>query len=134
MVREDLQGSIQISMSRHLRNIADWRRWRYEDYNRDERNLRSARDLEELADYVARLPEDDARLLRLANIAGYDGEFQPGQQTNYAIGRFHFFDADVTFESFIDHIVELAELDYNENGHFGGRNLPPGDDPWSAEP
>jgi hypothetical protein len=134
MGRDGHHGSIQISMSRHLRNIADWRRWRYEDYNRDERNLRCARALDEFADYVARLGPGDARLLRLAAIAGYDGEFQPGQQTNYAIGRFHFFDEEVTYEHFLDYLVELAETDHTENGRFGGRNLPPGDDPWSPEP
>jgi len=131
MTGRDRQGSIQISMSRHLRNIADWRRWRYEDYNRDERNMRCARALDDFATFVAELPEDEPRLRRLAEIAGYDGEFQPGQQTNTAIGKLHFYDQDATFEGFLDHLVELSELDFNENGHFGGTNLPPGDDPWS---
>ncbi|MEZ4520558.1 MAG: hypothetical protein R3A46_02780 [Thermomicrobiales bacterium] len=131
MSRDDRQGSIQVSMARHLRNVADWRRWRYEDYNRDERNLQCARALDSFADYVARLPEEDRRLRRLAEIAGYDGEFQPGQQTNYAIGQFHFYNSDATFDGFLDHLVDLAEEDFTENGHFGGKNLPPGDDPWS---
>jgi hypothetical protein len=134
MQRNVQHGSIQVSMARHLRGIADWRRWRYEDYNRDERNLRCARALDEFADYVARLDPEDERLRRLAAIAGYDGEFQPGQQTNYAIARLHFFSADVSFDNFLEHLVELAELDHTENGRFGGRNLPPGDDPWSPEP
>ena len=126
----DRQGSIQISMARHLRSVADWRRWRFEDYNRDERNMRCARALDEFADYIARLPEDEPHLVRLAEIAGYDGEFQPGQQTNYAIGRLHFYSQEATFDGFLEHLVELAELDFTENGHFGGKNLPPGDDPW----
>lgn len=132
MTRGEVHGSIQISMARHLRSVADWRRWRYEDYNRDERNLRCAKALDSFADFVARLPEDDPRLLRLTEIAGYDGEFQPGQQTNTAIGRLHFFNEDATYDGFLDYLVELAEEDFNENGHFGGR-LPPGDDPWSPD-
>lgn len=131
MLRQDRQGSIQISMARHLRNVADWRRWRYEDYNRDERNLRCASALDDFASFVARLPEDDSRLNRLSEIAGYAGEFQPGQQTNYAIGQFHFYNQDATFDGFLDHLVELAEEDFTENGRFGGKNLPPGDDPWA---
>jgi hypothetical protein len=134
MERGGHHGSIQVSMARHLRNVADWRRWRYEDYNRDERNLRCARALDAFADFVARLDPDDARLRRLAELAGYDGEFRPGQQTNYAIGRLHFFNEEVSFDNFLDHLVELAEMDHNENGRFGGHNLPPGDDPWASEP
>lgn len=132
MSRQDLQGSIQISMARHLRNVADWRRWRYEDYNRDERNMRCATALDAFADYIVGLPEDEPRLRRLAEIAGYDGEFQPGQQTNYAIGRLHFYNQEATHDGFLDHLVELSELDFNENGRFGGHNLPPGDDPWGG--
>jgi hypothetical protein len=119
-------------MAQHLRNVADWRRWRFEDYNRDERNLRCARALESFADFVIELPADDERLVQLANLAGYDGEFRPGQQTNFAIGRFHFYNEDAGFDGFLDYLVELAGLDFTENGRFGGHNLPPGDDPWAG--
>lgn len=125
-------GSIQASMAQHLRNMAEWRRWRFEDYNRDERNLRCARALERFAGYITELPADDERLMRLAVLAGYDGEFRPGQQTNFAIGRFHFYNEDAGFDGFLEHLVELSELDFNENGRFGGHNLPAGDDPWGG--
>ena len=130
MISRDVQGSIQISMARHLRSVAEWRRWRFEDYNRDQRNIQCAEALERFADFIARLPEDDPRLRRLAEVAGYDGEFQPGQQTNYAIGQFHFYNREATDEGFLDHLVELANADFVENGRFAGTNLPPGDDPW----
>ncbi len=123
--------SIRESMAAHLRSVAEWRRWRYNDFYNDPRNLRSAAAIDELAEYVLQLPDDDLRLRQLAYYAGHSGDFLPGQQTNYAIGRFHFFHTDVEFDDFLDHLVELAEQDFTENGRFAGTNLPPGDDPWA---
>lgn len=119
------------SIASHFRSIADWRRWRAEDYNRDRRNLVSAAGLDDLAEYVLTLPEDDPRLFQLARYAGQSGEFQPGQQTNYAIGLYRFHTPDMDHDSFLDRLVELAWEDLDEQGRFGGKNLPPGDDPWA---
>lgn len=119
------------SIASHFRSIAEWRRWRAQDYNRDPRNLTSAAALEELAEYVTTLPDDDSRLYQLARYAGQSGEFQPGQQTNYAIGLYQFFSTETEPDMFLDRLVELAWEDLDEQGRFGGKNLPPGDDPWA---
>jgi hypothetical protein len=121
--------SIRTEIADYLRSTADWRRRRYQDDLRDARNLRSADALEAFALFLLELPEDDERLHRLAELA-FEGElFVPGQQTAYEIGRFHFFSSEATFDGFLDYLVELAAMDRNEHGRFGGRQAA-GDDPW----
>ena len=46
------------------------------------------RALEQLADYVSGLPEDDERLLVIGTLAVRDGEFVPGPATEHALGQF----------------------------------------------
>ncbi|MGH2560584.1 MAG: hypothetical protein ACRDJH_16090 [Thermomicrobiales bacterium] len=124
-----MQPSIRLPIADYLRTIAIWRRQRVNDDLRDARNLRSASALESLAGFVLDLPEDDPRLQRLAKLA-FEGElFVPGQQTAYEIGRFHFFSDEASFDGFLDNLVELAALDRNEHGRFGGKQAP-GDEPW----
>jgi len=113
----------------YLRRIADWRRQRFEDFDRDPRHLRAAAGLDELADYVLALPADDPRLLALGELAMEGELFVPGQQASYEIGRFRFHHAQTTLDGFLGHLVELALADANEHGNFAGR-LPPGDNPW----
>jgi hypothetical protein len=75
------------------------------------------------------LPPDDARLLRLRELAVKGETFVPGQQTAYEIGRFRFFADDAGLDAFLDRIVELATADRGEHGRFGGRQVA-GDEPW----
>ena len=117
------------ALAEYCRALAAWRRQRAEEYDRDARNLRTAAGLEELADYVLTLPEDDPRLRELARLTVVGEAFQPDQRVSYEIGRFRFHHADVGLDAFLDHLVELAILDKGEKGRFGGR-LPEGDDPW----
>jgi len=124
-----MSTAINEAIARYLRDIAAWRRRRYQDDLRDQRNLQSAAALEALADYVCRLPPDDPRLQRLGALAMEGEIFAPGQQTAYEIGRFHFFSTEATFDGFLDRLVELAEADRNERGQFGGPQVP-GDNPW----
>lgn len=130
MTANTLSYEFKQSVARHLRFIAEWRRARAQEYDRDPRNLVSAAALEELADYVTTLSEDHEALIALYRYATENGEFAPGQQTNYAIGRFRFFHTDSEFEPFLSHLAELAWEDFDEKGRFGGKNLPPEDDPW----
>lgn len=120
------------SMAEYLHQIADWRRRRAEDYDRDERNLVVAAGLEELASYILELPEDDERLEILNQVAVTHDEFTPGQQTSYEIGRFRFHHAETSLDGFLSHITRIAIADSEERGRFAGR-LPEGDDPWSPE-
>lgn len=124
-----MTSAIHEAIANYLREIASWRRRRYQDDLRDPRNLQSAAALEALAGYVCSLPPDDPRLQRLGALAMEGEVFAPGQQTAYEIGRFHFFSTAATFDGFLDHLVELAEADRNERGQFGGPQVP-GDNPW----
>jgi hypothetical protein len=108
---------------------AAWRRRKAEEYDRDERNLRTAAALDELAAHVLSLPADDARVLRLQRLAGTGEDFTPDQRVLYELGRFRFHHPETGLDPFLDTLVTLAEADRGEAGRFGGR-LPEGDDPW----
>lgn len=112
-----------------LRETAEWRRRKAEEYDRDARNLRSAAGLEELANHVLGLPADDPRLRDLARLTAEGEAFRPDQRAIYEIGRFRFHRPETGLDPFLDTLVELAILDKGEQGRFGGR-LPEGDDPW----
>lgn len=127
--RRAAAGDVRPALRGYLRDIADWRRQRAREYDRDLRNVRTADGLDELADAIDDLPADDPRLVRLSQL-GLRGElFEPGQQLHYEIGRFRFHHADVTTDGFLTTMVELAEIDMREQGEFGGPQVP-GDEPW----
>ncbi|MGH2614122.1 MAG: hypothetical protein ACRDJC_02685 [Thermomicrobiales bacterium] len=120
----------QRSLAEFCRATASWRRRKAEEYDRDERNLRTAAALDELADHVVTLTADDPRLLDLQRLAGTGDDFTPDQRVLYELGRFRFHQPDIGLEPFLDTLVTLAKADRGEAGHFGGR-LPEGDDPWA---
>ena len=120
----------QHSVAEFCRATAAWRRRKAEEYDRDERNLRTAAALEELADHILTLPGDDARLLDLQRLAAEGDDFAPDQRVLYEIGRFRFHHPEAGIDPFLDTLVELAAADRGEAGRFGGR-LPEGDDPWA---
>lgn len=120
----------QRSLAEFCRSTAAWRRRKAEEYDRDERNLRTATALEELADHLLSLPPDDARLIELQRLAAEGDDFAPDQRVLYELGRFRFHQPDIGLEPFLDTLVALAEADRGESGRFGGR-LPEGDDPWA---
>ena len=120
----------QLSLAAFCRSTADWRRRKAEEYDRDERNLRTAAALDELAAHVLKLSADDPRLLDLQRLAGQGEDFLPDQRVLYELGRFRFHQPDTGLEPFLDTLVDLAEADRGESGRFGGR-LPEGDDPWA---
>jgi hypothetical protein len=125
-----MTGHVKEAMASYLGQVADWRRRKAEEFDRDLRNLRTARALQDLADFVLTLPEDDPRLGDLERLAMEGERFAPGQMTAYEIGRFRFFNEESSLDAFLTRLVELAEADRGEQGRFGGRQVP-GDDPWS---
>ena len=120
----------QLSLAEFCRSTAAWRRRKAEEYDRDERNLRTATALEEFAAHLLQLPADDDRLLNLQRLASEGDDFAPDQRVLYELGRFRFHQPDTSLDPFLDTLVTLAEADRGESGRFGGR-LPEGDDPWA---
>ena len=125
-----MQIDFAAAVADYCRTVAQWRRRKAEEYDRDARNLRSAEGLESFADHLQELPADDPRLTELARLTLAGELFQPGQQVHYEIGRFRFHHPEAGLDPFLDRLVELATRDAGERGRFGGR-LPEGDDPWA---
>ena len=120
---------IQVLIAEYLTQIADWRRRRYQDDLRDERNLRSAEGIEELGRYVRGLADDDERIVDLERLWRQGEQIEVGQQAAYEIGRFRFFVPETELDAFVDQMTDLARADANERGRFGGPQVP-GDEPW----
>src|SRR3712207_5417015 len=125
-----MERDTRHAIADYLRGVADWRRRKAEEYDRDARNLHTAAALNELADHVLALPADDPRLRELARLTAEGDEFRPDQRVIYELGRFRFHHAETGLDAFLDRLVELAIADKGEQGRFGGR-LPEGDDPWA---
>ena len=125
----DRNETTRRAIAAYLHQIADWRRRKAEEFDRDARNLHTAAALEELADFVLALPDEDDRLRALDRVAMEGEAFAPGQMTSYEIGRFRFFSDEPTLDAFLTTMVRLAEADRGEQGRFGGRQVE-GDNPW----
>lgn len=126
------------AIEERIRAIADWRREReMQDMlglgpEASQRSRRSADGLVELADSVAKLTDDDARIEDLERVA-FSGEiFTPGATVLTELGRFRFHDADQEIDSFISQLVEFAKRDQEEMGIWGGPQAA-GDNPWGVD-
>ena len=123
-------SAFQRSFAAFCEATAQWRRRKAEEYDRDERNVRTANALMEFGAYVMSLPPDDQRLRDLQRLAGTGEDFTPDQRVLYELGRFRFFQPDASMDAFLTQLVALAEADRGEAGRFGGL-MPEGDDPWA---
>ena len=121
----------QMLLADYIRSLATWRRARFDDPDRDPRNLQSAAGLDALAEHVQALPDDDPRLERIRELAIVGERLEPGQQAHVGLARFHFHHTETSFDGMLNRFVELQEIDVAEAGHFGGL-LPEGDDPWAG--
>ena len=123
-------SAFQRSFAAFCDATAQWRRRKAEEYDRDERNLRTANALQEFGAFVLSLPPDDQRLRDLQRLSGTGEDFTPDQRVLYELGRFRFHQPDASMDGFLTQLVVLAEADRGEAGRFGGL-LPEGDDPWA---
>ena len=128
-----LQPPFASTLAEYLTTLAAWRRSRYDDDLRDRRNLVAADAIDELRAHILALPADDPRLVALEQTMMPSGYLQPGQQTALEISRLRFFTPETELDPFLTHLVEVAQADFNENGLFGGPQVP-GDEPWRNRP
>jgi hypothetical protein len=123
----------QQAIAEHLRAVAQWRREKMQEFDPDPRNLRSAAGLDELAEHVLALPEEDEQLIEFVRLTMLGQMFRPGQRTEWEIPRFRFYHDESTVEAFFSHLIDLARQDAAETDPIG---LPmvEGDNPWANRP
>src|SRR5690606_9459353 len=97
-----------------------------------QRSRRSAEGLLELADTVAQLADDDARIEALERHAFSGETFVPGATLLAELGRFRFHEPEQELDAFISQMVVFAQRDEEEMGLWGGPQLP-GDNPWGVD-
>lgn len=126
------------AIEERIRAIAEWRREReMQDMlglgpEAAQRSRRSADGLVELADAVAKLADDDARIEALERHA-FSGEmFVPGATVLEELGRFRFHDPEQEIDVFISQLVDFAKRDQEEMGLWGGPQIA-GDNPWGID-
>jgi hypothetical protein len=130
-----VSDDVRRAICERIESIAAWRREREQQdmYGLGPdvaaRSKRSAEGLLELSAHIASLPPDDLRVARLAELAFYGDQFDPGATMLHELGRFRFHDPNVSVDGFVDRLVELAILDHSERDQIGGRQAP-GDNPW----
>ncbi len=99
----------------YLRNQARWRAMKADEYPEDARNAASSFALYRLADHVARLPEDDPRLIRMDAQDWPDLDvFAPGERAGAIIGRVGFSSRPLPLDALdreLDDIAEAVEKD-----------------------
>ncbi|MFZ0118113.1 MAG: hypothetical protein WAL99_01415 [Pseudonocardiaceae bacterium] len=97
----------------YLREQARWREIKAEEYPEDARNARSARALLDAAEYVAQLPDDDQRLVRLDRACRYTelGIFAGGEEVGHVVRLHHFHGPTGSPSQFLDDLAGAAEKD-----------------------
>ena len=127
----------QRAIVERIRAIAEWRREReMQDMlglgpEAARRSRHSADGLVELADVMARLPEDDRRIADLERLAFSGEAFVPGATLLAELGRFRFHEPEQEIDAFIANMVSFAARDVEEMGLWGGPQIA-GDNPWGA--
>jgi hypothetical protein len=104
---------IQQHVANYFRDLSDWRRSRADEYPEDPRNAQSAEGLNELAEYVLRLPPSDERLVELTALGTSGGVFRPrpGAPAATAVARFRFDDPNEPCDGFLTTLEKLLRED-----------------------
>lgn len=125
------------AIEERVRAIADWRREReMQDMlglgpEAAQRSRRSSDGLLELAESIAKLADDDGRIVDLERLAFSGETFVPGATLLSELGRFRFHEPDTEIDVFLGQMVEYAQRDEVEMGLWGGPQIA-GDNPWGA--
>jgi hypothetical protein len=94
-------------LAEHFHWAASWRLEKAAQYPDDPRNEQCAEGLQELAQYVEALPEDDERLRELSSLAIRDGATAFSVDARWAIDRFRFHDAFADVDDFLTKLVKI---------------------------
>jgi hypothetical protein len=103
------RASAREMISSYLREQADWRELKAEQYPEDQRNAQCAAGLRDLADHVDGLAEDDERIVVLS-VAIPEGSdrFSPGEEASRLISRYRFSRPYEDPDSFLEHLADVV--------------------------
>lgn len=110
-------------LSDYLRSKAEWRRRQEKDYPNDERNERSARAIESLADYVDGPDVSQAAVERLGPHL-FDAETLGGERTERAVSKYGW-GTHITTDhhaAFLDELAVLCGFDAYERAMKHGED------------
>jgi len=106
----------------YLTDQAEWREEKAAEHPNDERNAGSARGLSALADYVASLPLDTFRLVRLAGLCPSIADaLLFGEHAAGVIARYHFDDPTEDGALFLDRLADEMESDREAGAEAAAR-------------
>lgn len=103
-----------MRLADYLREQARWREIKAEEYPEDARNARSARVLFDAAEYVAQLPDDDSRLVRLDQARCFTAlpdMFCGGEEVGHVVRLYGFHGPAWSPSAFLDDLAGAAERD-----------------------
>ena len=108
---------LQHVVADYFRDQANWRDRKADEYPDDERNMRCATGLRDLASHVESLPDDDERLLILRARGADDWAadplpvWTPGEEGAWLGARFRFHNPDEDPDQFFTSFCEAVEVD-----------------------
>jgi hypothetical protein len=108
----------------YLQSVADWRRRRAAEESWERRHLQAAARLDQLVAFVRALPNDDSRITAIGTLNREGELLVPGPILANAVARFGFFEQDVTDDSLLTRMAELAIEDRGQAGIDPLRDLP----------
>jgi hypothetical protein len=107
-------------LAEYLREQARWREIKAEEYPEDARNAPSALALLDAAEYVAQLPDDDPRLVRLdqARCFTVADMFCGGEEVGHIVRLHHFHAPTGSPSQFLDDLAAAAEQDVEQDAEW----------------
>lgn len=119
-----MESSYAAIIADYLKSVAEWRRRRGAEEPHEPRHRRAAVYLDELARFVAGMPEADQRIKDIGRTTRQGETIVPGPILANAVARFGFYEDEVSLDALLTRMAELAIEDRGQAGIDPLRDLP----------
>jgi hypothetical protein len=119
-----VESSYAAIIADYLKSVAEWRRRRAAEEPHEPRHRKAAVFLDELAGFVAGVPEADERIIAIGRTTRQGEIIVPGPILANAVARFGFFEDDISMDALLTRMAELAIEDRGQAGIDPLRDLP----------